>query len=77
MLLATNCTGHPCLVVRTGFRERSPQPFADGQDPADKTPKPSPHGISSWGRRFDEGTLCRLGSALEQALGVADRRPPI
>lgn len=35
----------------------------------------TPHGITLWGRRFDEGTLCRIGMALEEELGVWDRRP--
>jgi len=58
MLLATNFTGHPSLVLRTGFR-------SDG----------TPHGMSLWGRLFDEGTLCHLGSHIERELGVWDERP--
>jgi len=34
-----------------------------------------PQGISLWGQLFDEGPLLSLGMAMEQALGVADRRP--
>ena len=34
-----------------------------------------PRGITLWGRRFAEGTLCSIGMALERALGVWDRRP--
>jgi Asp-tRNA(Asn)/Glu-tRNA(Gln) amidotransferase A subunit family amidase len=37
----------------------------------------TPHGITIWGRLFDEGTLCRIGMALEKALGVWDKRPPL
>ncbi|MCH6550948.1 MAG: ABC transporter substrate-binding protein, partial [Planctomycetes bacterium] len=38
-------------------------------------PDGTPHGITLWGRLFDEGTLCRIGMALESGLGVWDRRP--
>ena len=36
----------------------------------------TPHGITMLGRLFDEGTLCRVGMALEKQLGVWDKRPP-
>lgn len=36
----------------------------------------TPHGITMLGRLFDEGTLCRIGMALEKQLGVWDKRPP-
>lgn len=37
----------------------------------------TPHGITMLGRLFDEGTLCRIGMALEKQLGVWDKRPSI
>ena len=37
----------------------------------------TPHGITLWGRLFDEGTLCRIGMAMETQLGVWDRRPGV
>ncbi len=37
----------------------------------------TPHGITLWGRLYDEGTLCRAGMALERELAVWDRRPPV
>lgn len=37
----------------------------------------TPHGVSLWGRLFDEGTLCSVGLALERSLGVWDRRPAL
>ena len=40
-------------------------------------PDGTPHGITLWGRLFDEGTLCRIGMALESRLGVWDRRPSL
>ena len=35
-----------------------------------------PHGVTLIGRLFDEGTIARVGLALEQAAGVAGERPP-
>ncbi len=37
----------------------------------------TPDGITLWGGLFDEGKLCRVGGALEEALGVWDRRPSL
>lgn len=37
----------------------------------------TPKGVSLWGHQFDEGTICRIGAALESELGVADRRPTL
>ncbi|MBX7081950.1 MAG: amidase [Nannocystaceae bacterium] len=76
MLLATNATGHPCLVVRTGLRTRAPEPGTDGTPPADATPRPCPHGVTLWGKLWDEGRLARAGMAIEAELGTASLRPP-
>jgi Asp-tRNA(Asn)/Glu-tRNA(Gln) amidotransferase A subunit family amidase len=50
-------------------------------DPRNPLPKFSPprrvpHGVTLIGRLFDEGTLGRVGIALESALGVVGKRPP-
>jgi Asp-tRNA(Asn)/Glu-tRNA(Gln) amidotransferase A subunit family amidase len=37
----------------------------------------TPHGITLWGRLFEEGTLCRIGTAMERKLDVWRRRPPL
>ena len=57
LLLTTNGTGHPAIVLRTGM------------------PGAKPTGTTLIGRLFDEGTLCRLGMAIESELGVWDVRP--
>ncbi|BDG10190.1 amidase [Anaeromyxobacter paludicola] len=79
MLVVTNYTGHPSLTLRTGFRRITEvrSDFAV-KEPA-KLPAPArvPHGISLWTRPFDEGTLCRLGLALERQAGVWRERPPV
>jgi len=50
-------------------------------DPAHPLPRFSParrvpHGVTLIGRLFDEGTLGRVGLALERKLGVAAEHPP-
>ena len=62
MLVITNFTGHPCLVLPCGFRAG---------------PVPTPRAVCLWGRLFDEGTMVRLGAALEAAFGMAARRPAV
>lgn len=37
----------------------------------------TPHGITLWGGLFEDGTLCRIGMALERELDVWDRRPEL
>jgi Asp-tRNA(Asn)/Glu-tRNA(Gln) amidotransferase A subunit family amidase len=37
----------------------------------------TPHGITLWGRLFEEGTLVRIGTALEDALNVWAIRPAL
>jgi Asp-tRNA(Asn)/Glu-tRNA(Gln) amidotransferase A subunit family amidase len=81
MLTITNFTGHPSLTLRTGFIEID-KPRSDwAPDPKNPLPKLSrkyrvPHGVTLIGRLFDEGTIGRVGMALERASNVAQERPP-
>ena len=84
MLVITNFTGHPCLVMRSGFRQsptRQPLSLARARlDLGDAGGGPAhtvPHAISLTGRLFDEGTVLRIGAALERRLHVASRQPPV
>ena len=61
MLVVTNATGHPSLVLRSGFDEEKGAV--------------QPRAITLIGRPFDEATLLRAGGALEATLAVAGRRP--
>jgi len=81
MLTISNHTGHPSLTFRAGFVEVSEARSDWAPDPKNPLPKFSPprrvpHGITLLGRLFEEGTLCRVGTALERSFGVADQRPP-
>jgi Asp-tRNA(Asn)/Glu-tRNA(Gln) amidotransferase A subunit family amidase len=81
MLTVTNFTGHPSLTLRAGFVEVSTARSDWAPDPSKPQPTFSParrvpHGVTLIGRLFDEGTLGRVGLALEQIFGVAGERPP-
>jgi Asp-tRNA(Asn)/Glu-tRNA(Gln) amidotransferase A subunit family amidase len=81
MLTISNFTGHPSLTLRTGsvMVEQARSDWAP--NPAQPLPGFSParrvpHGVTLIGRLFDEGTIGRVGLALEKASGVAGERPP-
>jgi Asp-tRNA(Asn)/Glu-tRNA(Gln) amidotransferase A subunit family amidase len=81
MLTISNFTGHPSLTLRTGFVEVSQARSDWAPDPAHPLPTFSPprrvpHGVTLIGRLFEEGTIGRVGVALERAAGVARERPP-
>lgn len=80
MLTVTNFTGHPSLTLRTGFvnvgQARSDwAPDPKNPLPTFNPPRRVPHGVTLIGRLFDEGTIARVGIALERASNVAKERP--
>lgn len=79
-LTVTNFTGHPSLTVRTGFVEVREARSDWAPDPANPLPtfdppRRVPHGVTVIGKLFDEGTVARVGMALERAAGVVQERP--
>ena len=81
MLTISNFTGHPSLTLRTGFVEVTKARSDWAPDPAHPLPTFSParrvpHGVTLIGRLFDDGTIGRVGVAMERAFGVAGERPP-
>jgi Asp-tRNA(Asn)/Glu-tRNA(Gln) amidotransferase A subunit family amidase len=81
MMVISNMTGHPSLTLRTGFVEVDQVRSDWAPNPAHPRPKLSrphrvPYGVTLVGRLFEEGTLARVGRALEAKAAVADRRPP-
>jgi Asp-tRNA(Asn)/Glu-tRNA(Gln) amidotransferase A subunit family amidase len=81
MLTISNATGHPSLTLRAGFIEVTQArsdwaPDPQRPLPTFSTPCRVPHGVTLIGRLFDEGTIGRVGAALERAFGVAGERPP-
>ena len=80
ILVITNATGHPSLTLRAGFVEVSEArsdwaPDAANPLPKFNPPRRVPHGVTLIGRLFDEGTVGRVGVALEREFGVAAERP--
>jgi Asp-tRNA(Asn)/Glu-tRNA(Gln) amidotransferase A subunit family amidase len=80
MLTISNFTGHPSLTFRTGFVNVSEARSDWAPDPKNPLPKFSPprrvpHGVTLIGRLFDEGTIARVGLALERTLDVTKERP--
>ena len=80
MLTIGNFTGHPSLTLRAGFVEVSAARSDWAPDP--KNPLPTfnpprrvPHGVTLIGRLFDEGTIGRVGVAMERAFDVVTERP--
>jgi Asp-tRNA(Asn)/Glu-tRNA(Gln) amidotransferase A subunit family amidase len=81
MLVISNNTGHPSLTLRTGSVLVSEARSDWAPDPANPLPKFSPprrvpHGVTLIGHLFDEGTIARVGLALERHFAVAHERPP-
>ncbi|MFI4908730.1 MAG: amidase [Steroidobacterales bacterium] len=81
MLTIGNFTGYPSLTLRAGFISVAQARSDWAPDPSRplphfNPPRRVPHSVTLVGRLFDEGTLGRVGLALEHALGVADERPP-
>ncbi|HUL46222.1 MAG TPA: amidase [Steroidobacteraceae bacterium] len=75
-----NFTGLPSLTLRAGFVRVSEARSDWAPDPKHPLPKfhpprRVPHGVTLIGRLFDEGTIARVGLALEQSLALADERP--
>jgi Asp-tRNA(Asn)/Glu-tRNA(Gln) amidotransferase A subunit family amidase len=78
MGLISNFSGHPCLALRSGFRHigtRAPRGLGVPVAVADGPLHRVPHSVWIWGRLFDEGTVLRLGRALEEGFGMAKQRP--
>jgi len=80
MLTISNNTGHPSLTLRAGFVEVAEARTDWAPDPSRPLPKFSPprrvpHGVTLIGRLFDEGTLGRVGLAMERAFNVVSEHP--
>ena len=79
--LLTNMTGHPALTLRVGFVERVSRtallplgtpPVAGLAGPTHRVP----HGITLWGRLYDDARLIRIAMLIEAHLGCWGARPP-
>ena len=82
MLVASNFTGHPCLHLRAGFEQLASRGAASLGEGKLNTGEAGtgekflvPHGISLWGRLFEEEKILNFGMALEKELSVFKNRP--
>ena len=80
ILTITNHTGHPSLTFRAGFVEVSEArsdwaPDASRPIPKFSPPRRVPHGVTLIGKLFEEGTIGRVGIAMEREFAVAGERP--
>ena len=81
MLTIGNFTGLPSLTLRAGFVEVSQARSDWAPDPSRPLPRFNPprrvpHGVTLVGQLFDEGTIARVGVALERSLNVWQQTPP-
>jgi Asp-tRNA(Asn)/Glu-tRNA(Gln) amidotransferase A subunit family amidase len=84
MLVASNFTGHPCLHLRAGFEQLASRGAASLGEGKLNTGEAGtgekflvPHGISLWGRLFEEEKILNFGMALEEELSVFKKRPEL
>ena len=76
LLQVTNYTGHPCVVLRSGFSEQPTRTlFGDADVEAGSKRVRVPNSICLWGGLFRDADLVWLGARLSAALGVANERP--
>jgi Asp-tRNA(Asn)/Glu-tRNA(Gln) amidotransferase A subunit family amidase len=76
-LVATNATGHPCLVMKAGFLELPTRRIDDRPSNAHGPKHRVPRAICLWSALFREDVLITLGRALEAELGVAKQNPSL
>jgi Asp-tRNA(Asn)/Glu-tRNA(Gln) amidotransferase A subunit family amidase len=76
-LVATNATGHPCLVMKAGFLELPTRRIDDKPVNVHGRKHRVPRAICLWSPLFREDVLMTLGRALEAVLGVAEENPPL
>ena len=77
MLTPTNFTGHPCLVMRAGFREQATRAFFNADEPLNDRVAEVPGSISLWAPLFAEGPLLAFGRQLEDKLDGYNRTPDL
>jgi Asp-tRNA(Asn)/Glu-tRNA(Gln) amidotransferase A subunit family amidase len=80
ILTISNHTGHPSLTLRTGTVEvaETRSDWAPGSEYSARkldAPRRVPHGVTLIGRLFEEGTIARVGLALEDHFALASQHP--
>ena len=76
LLQVTNYTGHPALVLRSGFSEQPARTLFGNEQTDPETARANvPNSIVLWGPLFEDAALVRLGAEIETSLGEAVKRP--
>ena len=81
ILTITNFTGHPALTLKAGFVEvtETRSDWAPGGPWSSRKLSAAhkvPHGVTLIGRLMDEGTIARVGLAMEREFAVSGMNPP-
>ena len=76
-LVATNASGHPCLVMKAGFLELPTRSIDNKPIDAHGAKHRVPRAICLCSALFREDVLITLGRALEAVLGVVAQNPPL
>lgn len=76
MLVNTNFTGQPCIIIPVGLEKRASVPLTN----SDAVPGPEvavPHGFTLWGNTFREDQILAVASLLEHQIGFKSNRPKL
>ena len=77
LLVITNYTGHPCLVLPTGMENRESVPLTGEPVPAERQVVNVPRGFTLWGNMFREDQILAIGKLLERQTGFSANRPDL
>jgi len=78
LLQVTNYTGHPAMVLRSGFSKQPARTlFGNEQTDPGAAAANVPNSVVLWGPLFEDAHLINLGKAIEARLGEAAKRPDI
>jgi len=76
LLQVTNYTGHPAMVLRSGFSDQPARTlFGNEQTDPESAAANVPNSVVLWGPLFEDAYLINLGKAIEARLGEAVKRP--
>lgn len=76
LLQVTNYTGHPAMVLRSGFSDQPARTlFGNEQTDPESAAANVPNSVVLWGPLFEDAHLINLSKAIEARLGEAVKRP--
>ncbi len=75
LLQVTNYTGHPAMVLRSGFSSQPARTLFGNEQTDAGAGANVPNSVVLWGPLFEDAHLINLGQAIEARLGEAVKRP--